>query len=94
MSAQWKDVSGKDFKAWEIRLGKWRLTVVYNHRDYPGQYIYYVPGVVGDTLLHNVPDEKQAKMLALTQVETLASQILDSTTVALENVYQSIGNEQ
>jgi len=92
--AQWKDVSGKGFNAWEIRLGIWRLSVVYNHRDYPGKYIYYIPGVVGDTLMHNVPDDKQAKMLALSQVETLASQILESTTEALEDVYQSVGSEQ
>ena len=81
MSAQWKDVSGKDFKAWEIRLGKWRLTVVYNHRDYPGQYIYYVPGlyvpkITGNILLPIATTEEEAKCQALGALRDISAQLM------------------
>jgi hypothetical protein len=85
MSAQWKDVStysrsDKERKpwAWEIRLGVWRLVVVYNHRDYPGQYIYYIPSVIGDTLLPVAHTEEEAKRHALGGVHRLTAQIIEA----------------
>ena len=83
MNAQWKFI--KNFStnnpgclAWEIKLGVWRLVVVYNHRDYPGQYIYYIPNVIGDTLLSVAYTEEEAKRHALGGVHRLAAQIIEA----------------